>query len=193
MNVERIRYNLDSVRCRIAEAAVRAGTSRGDVSVWSPSPRKALPNGSGPWSRVAPATSVKTTPRNYGAKSTSSPTSRTPFNWHLIGHLQTNKVKKTLPMVTMIHSVDSLKLLRALDEAAPASLSDPPGVCLQVNTSDEPSKHGWSVRRDRERSRVDRRVSGDTGGRLDDDGRAGNHCRDRARVVRAAPSSFAIN
>ena len=46
-------------------------------------------------------------------------------------------------MVRMIHSVDSLKLLRALDDAAPA-VSDPPSVCLQVNTSDEPSKHGWT-------------------------------------------------
>ena len=40
--------------------------------------------------------------------------------WHLIGHLQSNKVKKTLPLVRMIHAVDSLKLLRILDEAARA-------------------------------------------------------------------------
>ena len=65
-------------------------------------------------------------------------------HWHLIGHLQTNKVKKTLPMVRLIHSVDSIKLLRVLNDAAPA-VSDPPGVCLQVNTSDEPSKHGWTA------------------------------------------------
>ena len=63
--------------------------------------------------------------------------------WHLIGHLQSNKVKKTLPLVRMIHSVDSLKLLRALDLAAQA-LDDPPAVCLQVNTSAEESKHGWT-------------------------------------------------
>ena len=44
---------------------------------------------------------------------------RDSVRWHLIGHLQTNKVKKTLPMVRLIHSVDSLKLLRALDDAAP--------------------------------------------------------------------------
>ena len=57
-------------------------------------------------------------------------------HWHLIGHLQTNKVKKTLPLVKMIHSVDSLKLLRVLNETAQA-LVTPPSVCLQVNTSDE--------------------------------------------------------
>ncbi len=65
------------------------------------------------------------------------------IHWHLIGHLQTNKVKKTLPLVRMIHSVDSLKLLQALDQAA-AGLSDPPAVCLQINTSGEESKHGWT-------------------------------------------------
>jgi pyridoxal phosphate enzyme (YggS family) len=65
--------------------------------------------------------------------------------WHLIGHLQTNKVKKTLPLVRMIHSVDSLKLLRVLDELAAAlELDDPPCVCLEVNTSGEIAKHGWT-------------------------------------------------
>lgn len=37
------------------------------------------------------------------------------IEWHLIGHLQTNKVKLVVPFVTMIHSVDSLKLLREID------------------------------------------------------------------------------
>jgi pyridoxal phosphate enzyme (YggS family) len=66
-----------------------------------------------------------------------------PLRWHLIGHLQSNKVKKTLPKVRMVHSVDSLNLLCALDKAA-SELTDPPAVCLQVNTSNEASKHGWS-------------------------------------------------
>jgi pyridoxal phosphate enzyme (YggS family) len=45
-------------------------------------------------------------------------------------------------MVRMIHAVDSLKLLQTLDELA-AESTDPPEVCLQVNTSDEEAKHGW--------------------------------------------------
>ncbi len=57
--------------------------------------------------------------------------------------MQSNKVKKTLPLVGMIHAVDSLKLLQTLDESA-RSLQKPPAVCLQVNTSGEASKHGWS-------------------------------------------------
>ncbi len=40
------------------------------------------------------------------------------IRWHMIGHLQSNKVKKLLPVVHLIQSVDSEKLLRAIDQAA---------------------------------------------------------------------------
>ena len=66
-----------------------------------------------------------------------------PARWHLIGHLQGNKAKKTLPMVAMLHGVDSLKLLRTLDDLC-KGLDSPPAACLQVNASGEDSKHGWS-------------------------------------------------
>jgi pyridoxal phosphate enzyme (YggS family) len=46
-------------------------------------------------------------------------------------------------MVGLVHAVDSLKLLQTLDGLA-ADLADPAGVCLQVNTSGEAAKHGWS-------------------------------------------------
>jgi len=65
-----------------------------------------------------------------------------PIEWHLIGHLQTNKAKRTAKLVRMIHSVDSLKLLRLLDDLAARS-GVAPAVCLQVNVSAEPAKHGW--------------------------------------------------
>ena len=64
------------------------------------------------------------------------------IRWHLIGHLQGNKAKRTLPLVRLIHGVDSLKLLQTLDELAQGRI-DPPGVCLQVNISAEASKYGW--------------------------------------------------
>src|SRR5690606_7339343 len=57
--------------------------------------------------------------------------------------LQTNKAKRTAPMVRMIHGVDSLKLLRLLDDLV-ADWPDPPRVCLQANCSGEESKHGWA-------------------------------------------------
>jgi hypothetical protein len=66
-----------------------------------------------------------------------------PARWHLIGHLQSNKAAKTLPILSMIHAVDSLKLLKYLDQLA-STLQSPPAACLQVNCSGESSKHGWA-------------------------------------------------
>jgi pyridoxal phosphate enzyme (YggS family) len=64
--------------------------------------------------------------------------------WHLVGHLQTNKVRRMLPLVTLIHSVDSERLLSAINDAR-AAQDDTPGpidVLLEVNTSGESAKHG---------------------------------------------------
>lgn len=64
-------------------------------------------------------------------------------SWHLIGHLQRNKVERTLPLVAMIHSGDSLRLLSELDEEAGRE-GRTLDVLLEVNASREASKHGFS-------------------------------------------------
>lgn len=63
------------------------------------------------------------------------------ISWHLIGHLQRNKVRRTLPLVACIQSADSLPLLRALSEEAIAQqcVAD---VLLEVNISGDEAKHG---------------------------------------------------
>jgi len=61
--------------------------------------------------------------------------------WHLIGSLQTNKVKQALQAAALIHSVDSQRLLQAIDKQAEA-LSLTAHVLLQINISDEDQKHG---------------------------------------------------
>ncbi len=63
-------------------------------------------------------------------------------HWHLIGPLQRNKIDRTLPLVAMIHSVDSLRLLTALEEAA-ARQERTVDVLLEVNAGGEASKHGF--------------------------------------------------
>jgi hypothetical protein len=63
--------------------------------------------------------------------------------WHLVGHLQRNKVERTLPLVEMIHSVDSVRLLEAIDQEA-ARRARPIDVLLEVNASREASKHGFA-------------------------------------------------
>lgn len=64
-------------------------------------------------------------------------------NWHLIGHLQRNKVRPVLPLVSLIHSVDSLRLLERIGLIA-GELGLRPRVLLEVNVSGETSKDGFS-------------------------------------------------
>jgi pyridoxal phosphate enzyme (YggS family) len=64
-----------------------------------------------------------------------------PVKWHLVGHLQRNKVKQALPIFDLIHSIDSLRLLAEIDRRS-AQLNRRTEVLIQVNTSGEPSKFG---------------------------------------------------
>jgi len=65
----------------------------------------------------------------------------TALTWHLIGHLQTNKVKDAVNLFNLIQSVDSLKLLLAIETAAEAAGRVLP-VFLEINVSGESSKYG---------------------------------------------------
>jgi pyridoxal phosphate enzyme (YggS family) len=65
-------------------------------------------------------------------------------NWHMIGHLQRNKVRQVLPIASLIHSVDTLRLAEEINTSA-AKLNLCPKVLLQVNTSREPQKYGVPV------------------------------------------------
>jgi len=63
------------------------------------------------------------------------------IRWHMIGHLQRNKVRQVLPIASLIHSVDTLRLAEEISTSA-AKLNLRPQVLLQVNTSNEPQKYG---------------------------------------------------
>ncbi len=63
--------------------------------------------------------------------------------WHLVGHLQRNKVERTLSVATWIHSVDSLRLLEALDQEA-LRQGRSVDVLLEINASRETAKHGFT-------------------------------------------------
>ncbi len=142
MNQERIRRNWDAVVQRIAEAARRSGRRADAVRLVAVTKRCPVD-----WIRPLVDCGGRDLGENYPQelwrKAEALADLGASVSWHLIGHLQSNKVKKTLPLVRMIHSVDSLKLLQALNLAA-QDLELPPAVCLQVNTSAEETKHGWT-------------------------------------------------
>ncbi len=66
------------------------------------------------------------------------------IEWHFIGHLQTNKVKYIAPFVSLIHSVDSLRLLREIDRQG-ARCQRTVDVLLELHVAQEESKFGLTV------------------------------------------------
>lgn len=65
------------------------------------------------------------------------------IEWHLIGHLQTNKVKEVVPVVTLIHAVDSLKLLSVINREA-HKIGRVVDCLLQLHIAEESTKFGLS-------------------------------------------------
>ncbi len=134
--VERIRQ----VRLRVAEAATRSGRSADDVTIIAVT--KTVPI-----ERIALAyeLGLKVFGENR-VQEARAKVAALPYpliHWHLIGHLQTNKVARAVELFDLIHSVDSLHLAEALERSA-AKRERTVSVLLQVNVSGEASKEGVS-------------------------------------------------
>jgi len=79
-----------------------------------------------------------------GGFTTKPPGARPKPRWHMIGHLQRNKVKAVLPWVEMVHSVDSLRLAEEISHRS-AVLDRTTPILIEVNAGGEESKHGVAV------------------------------------------------
>lgn len=66
------------------------------------------------------------------------------IEWHMIGHLQTNKVKYIAPFVSLVHSVDSARLAEAIQREA-AKCGRTIEILLEIHVADEETKSGWEV------------------------------------------------
>ena len=66
------------------------------------------------------------------------------IKWHFIGHLQTNKVKYLIPFISLIHSVDSIKLLKEINKKAKAK-NKVIDCLVQVKIANEDSKYGFNI------------------------------------------------
>jgi pyridoxal phosphate enzyme (YggS family) len=94
--------------------------------------------------RVQQLKKISSEVEEYLRSSGDGPTASKAINWHMIGHLQRNKVRQVLPIAVLIHSVDTLRLAEEINAAA-AKLNSRPKVLLQVNCSNEPQKYGVPV------------------------------------------------
>ncbi len=135
----RIAENLVGIRERMAAAAARAGRQASEVSLVavtkfaSTADIRAL--AAAGWADFG-----ESRPQQLWQRA--EELADLPVRWHLIGHLQRNKVRRTLPLVAMVHSVDGLRLAECMDAEMPAAAVRPLPVLLEVNTSGEAAKDG---------------------------------------------------
>jgi PLP dependent protein len=134
-----IRANLERVQERVARAAERAGRRAEDVLLIAVSKTVDAER-----IRQAVAAGVRALGENrvQDAKEKVASLGRL-APWHLIGHLQTNKVKDALALFDVIHSIDRLDLARECDRRAAASGRVVDGL-LEVNVGGEASKSGFA-------------------------------------------------
>lgn len=139
MQEDTIRERLDRLEARICEACERAGRDRGEVNLLPVSKTH------GP-AKVAEAAECGLAV--FGENRVQEARKKIPLcpghiRWHLVGHLQTNKAKYVARLFDMVHSVDSEKVMDALEKACAANGKTMP-VLLEVNVAGEGSKFGMA-------------------------------------------------
>ncbi len=140
MSETSIAENLEHVREKIAAAATRGGRQPGDVTLLAVSKT---------WPAEFVREAVAAGQTAFGENKVQEALAKIPelpgkLEWHLIGHLQKNKVKAALPAFAVIHSIDSLALAERVDRLA-EELGLFPKVYLEVNVGEDAAKHGFSV------------------------------------------------
>jgi PLP dependent protein len=130
---------LATVEERIGAACRRAGRARGEVTLVAVTKTVSVAV-AGQIAELGFLDLGENRPQELWRKAAALPGAR----WHLIGHLQRNKIDRTLPLVHRIHSTDSVRLLEALEQEA-GRRGCPVEVLLECNASGEASKHGFAL------------------------------------------------
>lgn len=132
-----MKENLEQIKERIALAAKRAGRNPEDIQLIAVSKTY-------PASDIEKAISYGCS--DFGENKVQELVGKieeveAPVNWHLIGHLQTNKVKYIIGKTKLIHSVDSLKLAKEIEKQS-AKHNVVTKILIEVNVGEEASKDG---------------------------------------------------
>ena len=132
-----LKENFQSVEARIQAACDRAGRSRKEVTLIAVSKTKPV---------EMLQTIYEAGSRDFGENKVQEMCDKieqlpTDIRWHMIGHLQTNKVKYIVGRVSLIHSVDSLHLAQEIEKQA-AKLDVIVPILIEVNIAEEESKFG---------------------------------------------------
>lgn len=137
--MEDIRGNLEKVRQQIRQSAEGCGRSQDDVLLVAVSKTRTPEE-----INIAIEAGVTDIGENKVQEIMDKYDDIKPVRWHMIGHLQTNKVKYIIDKVSMIHSVDSYKLAAEINKRA-AACGIMMDILLQVNSAQEESKFGIST------------------------------------------------
>ena len=144
--------NLSSINERIANAAERSRRTPDSIKLVAVTKGRSVPEIQAVL--AAGATDIgenrvqearqKYTSVNAFIDASGAASSDKTYRWHLVGHLQRNKVKTALEMFSLIHSVDSLRLLAEIARRS-EERSQQTDVLIQVNTTREESKYGLAA------------------------------------------------
>lgn len=132
-----IRENLENVKKRMEAACVQSGRAAEEVKLIAVSKTKPLP---------ALQEAYACGCRDFGENKVQELVEKyealpKDIRWHMIGHLQRNKVKYIVDKVTLIHSVDSLRLAQEIEKEA-AKIEKTVDILVEVNVAEEESKFG---------------------------------------------------
>jgi len=131
--------NLERVKQEVAEAAIHAGRSESEVTLMAVSKT---------WPAEHVQLAVDAGQIVFGENKVQEgevkiPVMNESLEWHMIGGLQRNKVRKMLPLFDVVHSLDSLKLANYMQNVA-LDLDLKVKAYLQVNIAEEPQKSGFA-------------------------------------------------
>jgi hypothetical protein len=140
--LEQLRANLEAVQRRIRAASERAG--RDPAAVRLVAVTKAFPPETVRLAAQAGLTRIGENRVEEALPKRQALADRPDLEWHLIGHLQSRKAPLVPGAFHLVHSVDRLKIARALDQRAGAAGQRLP-ILLQCNVSGEASKGGWQL------------------------------------------------
>lgn len=132
-----LKHNFDEVEARIQAACERTGRKREDVTLIAVSktkPVSMLQEAYDLGNRIFGENKVQEIVDKYDALPAD-------ISWHMIGHLQRNKVKYIIDKVTLIHSVDSLRLAETIEKEA-AKKGITADILIEVNAAKEDTKFG---------------------------------------------------
>lgn len=140
---DRCRRNVEAVRDRVAEACRRAGRSPAEVTVIAVT-KYAGPEIARLLHEGGCRDLAESRPQSLWTKAEALADLEPAPRWHLVGHLQRNKIRRTLPLLSLLHSLDSLRLAEAIESEAAAAGR----VCrtlVEVNLAGDPGRTGATV------------------------------------------------